>query len=73
MGSLPTRGLLLGVIGLWPAAILDVGLYVAFALLAAREVISSKNRNVPVVGLVSLFRLADAADYAEAEGFFPAG
>ena len=50
-------------IGLWPAAILDVGLYVALALLAAREVIASKNRNVPIVGLVLLFGLADAADY----------
>jgi uncharacterized protein involved in response to NO len=50
-------------IGLWPAAILDVGLYVALALLAAREVMASKNRNVPIVGLVLLFGLADAADY----------
>jgi uncharacterized protein involved in response to NO len=50
-------------IGLWPAAILDVGLFVSLALLAAREVIASKNRNVPVVGLVFLFGLADAADY----------
>ncbi len=50
-------------IGLWPAAILDVGLYVVVALLAAREVIASKNRNVPVVGLVLLLGVADAADY----------
>ena len=50
-------------IGLWPAAILDVGLYVVLALLAAREVIASKNRNVPIVGLVFLFGVADAADY----------
>ncbi len=61
-----------GVIGLWPAAVLDVGLYVSLALLAAREVIASKNRNVPIVGLVSLFALADAADYAGAAGVLPA-
>jgi uncharacterized protein involved in response to NO len=50
-------------LGLWPAAILDVGLFVSLALLAAREVIASNNRNVPVVGLVFVFGLADAADY----------
>lgn len=54
--------------GFWPAAILDVGLFVSLALLAAREVIASKNRNVPVVGLVMLFGLADAADYGGAAG-----
>jgi uncharacterized protein involved in response to NO len=59
--------------GLWPAAILDVGLFVALAALAAREVIASKNRNVPIVGLVLLFGLADAADYAEAAGMISGG
>jgi uncharacterized protein involved in response to NO len=53
-------------IGFWPAAILDVGLFLCLALLAAREVIGSKNRNMPVVGIVLLFGLADAADYLEA-------
>jgi uncharacterized protein involved in response to NO len=55
-------------LGLWPAAILDVGLFVTLSLVAAREVIASKNRNVPIVGLVLLFGLADAADYAGAAG-----
>src|SRR5689334_7389541 len=59
-------------IGLWPAAILDVGLFVSLALLAAREVIASNNRNVPIVGLVLLFGLADAADYAGAAGLISA-
>lgn len=59
-------------IGTWPAAVLDVGFYVALAFLAGREVIMSKNRNVPVVGLVALFGLADAADYAGAAGLIPA-
>jgi uncharacterized protein involved in response to NO len=55
-------------LGLWPAAVLDVGLFVTLGLLAAREVLAAKNRNVPVVGLVLLFGLADAADYAGAAG-----
>ena len=59
------------VIGLWPAAILDVGLFVSLATLAAREVIASKNRNVPIVGLVFLFGLADGADYSGAAGLIP--
>ena len=42
-------------IGFWPAAILDVGLFVSLALLAAREVLASNNRNVPIVGLVLAF------------------
>lgn len=60
-------------IGILPAAILDVGLFVSLAGLAAREVIASKNRNMPVVGLVLLFGLADAADYAEAAGAISGG
>ena len=59
-------------IGLWPAAIVDVGLFVSLALLAAREVLASNNRNVPIVGLVLLFGLADAADYAGAAGMVSA-
>ena len=60
-------------IGLWPAAILDVGLYVSLAALAAREVIASKNRNVPIVGLVFIFGFADAADYPGAAGAISGG
>ena len=60
------------VLGFWPAAILDVGLFMLLALLAAREVIASKNRNVPIVGLVFAFGLADAADYAGAAGWIAA-
>jgi len=59
-------------VGFWPAAFLDVGLFVSLALLAAREVIASGNRNVPIVGLVFAFGLADAADYAGAAGLLPA-
>lgn len=61
-----------GLVGIWPAAILDVGLFVSLALLAAREVLASKNRNVPIVGLVLVFGIADAADYAGAAGIIPA-
>ena len=60
-------------IGFWPAAILDVGLFLSLALLAAREVFASKNRNAPSVLLVLLFGLADAADYLEAAGVISGG
>ena len=59
-------------LGLWPAAILDVGLFVTLSLLAAREVLASNNRNVPVVGVVLLFGIADGADYAGAAGIISA-
>ena len=60
-------------IGLLPAAVLDVGLFVSLGLLAAREVIRSKNRNVPIVGVVLLFGFADAADYLESAGVISGG
>jgi uncharacterized protein involved in response to NO len=50
------------------AAILDVGFYVALAALAGREVLAAKNRNMPIVGLVLLLGVADAADHAGAAG-----
>jgi uncharacterized protein involved in response to NO len=58
--------------GLGLAAVLDVGLFWSLALLAAREVLASKNRNLPIVALVFLFGLADASDYAAAAGVLPA-
>jgi uncharacterized protein involved in response to NO len=61
-----------GLIGIWPAAILDVGLFASLALLAGREVVASNNRNVPIVGLVFAFAIADAADYAGSAGLIPA-
>ena len=57
-----------GAVGVVPAAVLDVGFYVGFALIAGREVIAAKNRNVPVVGMVLLFGVADAVDYAAVSG-----
>lgn len=56
-------------IGAAPAAALDVGFYLVLAALAAREVLASKNRNLPVVGLVLLFGLANAADHASVAGW----
>jgi uncharacterized protein involved in response to NO len=50
-------------IGLWPAVILDVGFFLVLGLLAAREVLEANNRNLPVVGMILLFGLADALDY----------
>ncbi|MGE5564156.1 MAG: NnrS family protein [Bacillota bacterium] len=54
------------------AAILDVGLYWTLAALAAREVLASKNRNLPIVALIFLFGVADAADYAALAGLLAA-
>lgn len=59
-------------LGLWPAAIADIGFFIALAMLAAREVLASKNRNLPIVVLVLLFGLADAADYGASAGVVPA-
>lgn len=55
-------------IGLATAALLDVGFFLVLAALAAREVLESKNRNLPVVGLIALFGLVNALDYAGAAG-----
>lgn len=57
------------IIGAFPAAVLDVGFFFVLGLLAAREVLEAKNRNLPVVGIVLLFGIADAADHATAAGF----
>ena len=56
------------VVGSLAAAAIDVGFFVVLAMLAAREVLESKNRNLPVVGLVFLFGLVNAADHAGAAG-----
>jgi uncharacterized protein involved in response to NO len=55
-------------VGIGVAALLDVGFFVVLAGVAGREVIAARNRNVPVVGLVLLFAVADAVDYAGATG-----
>jgi uncharacterized protein involved in response to NO len=55
-------------IGQGAAAALDIGFYLVLAALAAREVLGAKNRNVPIVGLVLLFGIANALDHAAAAG-----
>jgi len=57
-----------GLIGQAPAAVLDVGFFMVLGGLAAREVLEANNRNLPVVGMVLLFGLADAVDHASAAG-----
>jgi uncharacterized protein involved in response to NO len=80
---------LLGLFGLWlsariavlfsaqvgalTAAVLDAGFFVVLAGLAAREVLEANNRNMPIVGMVLLFGLADATDHAAAAGSFVSG
>lgn len=55
-------------VGLLTAAVLDAGFYFVLALLAAREVLESRNRNLPVVGLIFIFGMIDAIDYAAVAG-----
>jgi uncharacterized protein involved in response to NO len=55
-------------VGIEIAALLDVGFFVVLASVAGLEVFAARNRNVPVVGLVLLFAIADAVDYAGALG-----
>jgi uncharacterized protein involved in response to NO len=52
-----------GAVSLWVAGLLDVGFFVVLGLLAAREVLEANNRNIPVVGMILLFGVADALDY----------
>ncbi len=62
-----------GVTGLLLAAVLDIGFFLVLAALGAREVLAANNRNLPVVGMVLLFGLADAVDYAAITGIVGAG
>lgn len=55
-------------------ALLDIGFLATMTILAAREVIAAKNRNVPIVIAMALFTTASAIDQAEALGLTaPAG
>jgi uncharacterized protein involved in response to NO len=57
--------------GLWLAGILDIGFFAVLGLLAAREVFEANNRNVPIVGMILLYGLADAVDYLADVGVIP--
>lgn len=54
--------------GMLVAAVLDVGFFVVLAMVAAREVLAAKNRNLPVVGLVLFFGAAAATDHLASSG-----
>ena len=60
-----------GIVTVPMAAILDVGFFFVLGLLAAREVLEANNRNLPVVGMILLFGLADAVDYLCITGLIP--
>jgi uncharacterized protein involved in response to NO len=60
-----------GIIGLAPAAALDVGFFTVLTAVGAREVLAGKNRNVSIVAMALLFTLADGADYAGNVGIIP--
>ena len=59
------------IVGLVPAAALDVGFFATLTVVGAREVLASRSRNLPIVAIALLFTLADAADYAGAAGVIP--
>ena len=48
------------------AFFLDVGFFIVLGVVAAREVIAAKNRNLPIVVMILLFAAANAADHGEA-------
>ena len=50
------------------AALLDAGFYFLLAAVAAREVLQARNRNLPMVGLVLLFGIANLLDHLAAGG-----
>jgi uncharacterized protein involved in response to NO len=54
--------------GMAAAAIVDVGFYLLLAGLAAREIMATKNRNLPAVAMVFLLGVANGADHAAAAG-----
>lgn len=58
--------------GAIPALLLDVGFLLTLATVTAREVLVTRNRNVPVVVAVVLLALAALADHAEAIGWLAA-
>lgn len=60
-------------VGLALAALLDVGFFVVLAGLAGREVIAAGNRNVPVVGIVGLFGIANGLDHLGMAGLIDPG
>jgi uncharacterized protein involved in response to NO len=57
-----------GTVGPAVAGIIDVGFYLVLAAVAAREVIKANNRNVPIVGLVLLFGIANGLDHLAQAG-----
>ena len=50
------------------AALIDSGFYLGLAMIAAREVLESNNRNMPIVGMVLLFGVVNGLDHLAAAG-----
>ena len=57
------------IIGQAPAALIDGGFFFVLAFIGAREVLAAKHRNLPIVGMVLLFAIADLVDHAGAAGW----
>lgn len=54
-------------LGMW-TAIIDGGFYLVLAAFLGREILQSKNRNLPIVAIISLFGLAALFDRLEISG-----
>jgi uncharacterized protein involved in response to NO len=60
-----------GLIGEWPAALIDLSFLFTVAAVTLREIVSGRNwRNLPVVLAITLFLTANALTHAEAAGLF---
>jgi uncharacterized protein involved in response to NO len=57
-----------GTVGPAVAGLVDTGFYFVLAGVAAREVFEANNRNVPIVGMVLLFGIANGLDHLAAAG-----
>ena len=58
-----------GLIGAWPAAVIDVAFLLALAAVALREIAAGRNwRNLPIVGAAVLLALCNALSHAELMG-----
>ena len=55
-------------VGPWFAAAIDVGFLLVLVAVCAREVFAAKNRNVPIIFVITLFAVANALDHAQALG-----
>lgn len=58
-----------GIIGAWPAALIDLSFLSALCVVSLREIVAGRNwRNLPIVTAIVLFLVCNALSHAEAVG-----